>query len=380
MDGSSGRLRTTPILRDVRHVATGGLIGTLALTVALAALLQAAPAASAAPQVQVSGGTLSITSTGDEAVSALIARYTPTVDLSGPPPGYSTPSAWFAYGPRFLWHGTAAVPGAGCGSGPGSAHVVCPGVVGMDIALGGGDDYLDIASSYAPVRVRGGAGDDGLRLHTFEADATLDGGPGNDSLRLDSPGTVHGGPGDDYISLKGPGAVADCGPGDDVVVDDLHYLSGPATVDQATCGPVLRPVPPNGLPTPPLPGEFRGIPLIKPRNGRVKLQAFRPSEAGRGTVQLKQARAVTKDGYPRPGTKWTACSTRRRFHMRAGRVLRTTLKLVPRVARHANRLRPPQSRFSRKSMIPCSLHVSGVDDDGERFQRTDFSLVLIHPK
>jgi len=31
-------------------------------------------------------------------------------------------------------------------------------------------------------------------------------------------------------------------------------------------------------------------------------------------------------------------------------------------------------------MIPCSLHVSGVDDDGERFHRTDFSLVLIHPK
>jgi hypothetical protein len=360
------------------------LIATLALTMALTALLQAAPAASAAPQVQVAGGTLSITSTGDEAVSALIARYTATVDVLGPPPGFSTPSSWFSYGPQFLWHGTAAVAGAGCGSGPagaaGSAHVVCPGVGGMDIALGGGDDYLDIASSLAPVRISGGAGDDGFRLTIFQAAGTLDGGPGNDSLRLDSPGTVHGGPGDDYISLYGREAVADCGPGDDVVVNDLWYVSGLATVDQATCGPVLRPVPPNGLPTPPLPGEFRAIAAIKPRDGRVKLTAFRPSEAGRGTVQLKQARAVTELGYPRPGTKWTACSKRRRFRMRAGRVVRTTLKLVPRVARRVTRLRPPHGRFSRKSMIPCSLHISGVDDDGERFHRTDFSLVLIHPK
>jgi hypothetical protein len=393
MDGSSGRLRTTPSLRDLRHLATGGCIGTLGLTMALTALmpLATAPAAIAAPQVQVSGGTLSINSTADEPVSALMSSDapiaglgTPVADVFGPPPGATTASTWFAYGPRFLWHGTAPGPGAGCRSEPvgpgGQVHVACPDAVfQIDTTLGGGDDYLSVTSS-SPMRVSGGEGDDGLRLDANGVAATLDGGPGKDSLRLEGRGVVHGGAGDDYISLHGPGAVADCGSGDDTVVDDLHYLSGPATVDEATCGPVLRPVPPHGLPTPPQPGEFRAVAAIKPRDGRVKLNAFRPSEAGRGTIQLKQARAVTDLGYPRPGTKWTSCSERRRFRMRAGRVLRTTLKLVPRVARRVPRLRPPRGRFSRKSMIPCSLHISGVDDDGERFHRTDFSLVLIKSK
>ena len=386
MDGSDRRLNRTRSLRDVRRLAGAGLVGALALSIApLAALpLVSAPVAQAAPQVQVSGGVLSIDATDDTAVSGLIARYTPVADVFGPPPGLSTPSAWFAYGPRFLWHGTAASEGAGCGSQPagaaGGVHVACQNVLGMDIALGGEDDYLDIASSQAPVRVNGGPGDDGLRLHNFEADAALDGGPGNDSLRLDSPGSVHGGPGDDYIVVEGSGVVADCGPGDDVVVDDVYYLSGPATIDEATCGPVLRPVPPHGLPTPPLPGEFRAIAAIKPRDGRVKLQLFRPSEAGRGTIVLKRARSVTDMGYPRPDTRWTACSERRRFRMRAGRVLRSTLTLVPRVSQRVTRLRPSRGRFSLKSMIPCSLHISGVDDDGERFHRDDFSLVLINPR
>jgi hypothetical protein len=40
----------------------------------------------------------------------------------------------------------------------------------------------------------------------------------------------------------------------------------------------------------------------------------------------------------------------------------------PRVARRVASLRRPRSPFfSRKAMIPCSLHVSGVDDDGEHF-------------
>ncbi len=393
MDGSGGRLRTTPSLRDFRHLGVPGLVSALALIMALPAVfsLVTAPVALAAPQVQVSGGTLSIDAPDDAAVSALMSSDSfvggsnPHADVFGPPPGFSTPSTWFAYGPRLLWHGMAPVAGAGCQSQPdqagGGAYVACPDVLRVDIALGGGDDYLAIQSSFAPVRVSGGAGDDGLKLSTFKVDGTLDGGPGNDSLRLESPGTVHGGPGDDYISLaSGPGAVADCGPGDDVVVDDEYYLTGPATVDEETCGPVLRPVPPDGLPTPPMPGEHRLAADVKPRNGRVKLKAFRPSEAGRGTLQLKQARSATSKGFPRPGTRWAACSERRRFRMRAGRVVRTTLTLVPRVARRVNRLRPPRGRFSRKSMIPCSLHISGVDDDGERFHRDDFSLVLVNPK
>jgi hypothetical protein len=129
-----------------------------------------------------------------------------------------------------------------------------------------------------------------------------------------------------------------------------------------------------------MPGEFRGVAAAKPRDGRVTLTAFRPSEAGHGTIQLKQARSATRLGFPSPGTKWAACSKRRRFHMRAGRVLCTTLTLVPSIARRVTRLRPPGKRFSRKSMIPCSLHITGVDDDGERFHRDDFSLVLIKRK
>ena len=77
MDGSSGRLRTTPRLRDFRHLGAACFVGALALTMALTALLLSlvtAPVALAAPQVQVSGGTLSITSTDDQPVSALIVQ------------------------------------------------------------------------------------------------------------------------------------------------------------------------------------------------------------------------------------------------------------------------------------------------------------------
>jgi hypothetical protein len=384
MDGSSCRLRTTPSLRDFRHLARACASALILAPLAVFSLVTS-PVALADPQVQVSGETLSIAASDDAGLSALMSTdtFTGVTDVFGPPPGQSAAFPWFAYGPRFLWHGIAPVPGTGCQTrtdADGAAYVTCPGVRRVDVALAGGDDFLSVSSSGAPVRVSGGEGDDGLRLSTFKAEGTLDGGPGSDSLRLESPGTVHGGPGDDYISLEHPGAVADCGPGDDVVADDLHYLSGLATVDEATCGPVLRPMPPDGLPTPPQPGEFRAVARIKPRDGRVKLKTFRPSEAGRGTIQLKSARAVTDLGYPRAGTKWTACSERRRFRMRAGRILRTTLTLVPRLARRVTRLRPPGGRFSRKSMIPCSLHISGIDDDGERFHRKDFSLVLINRK
>jgi hypothetical protein len=259
----------------------------------------------------------------------------------------------------------------------------------MDVALGPQDDFLSIVSSLAPVRVSGGGGDDGLSLASqgATADATLDGGPGDDSLRMEAAGTVHGGPGDDYISVentsrRGPGAVVDCGPGDDVVVDDYPYLrTDPPTIDGATCGPVLRPVGRGELAPPPGPDELRFALAAVPRGGRVKLKAFRPSEAGRGTMVLRRARSVRRDGFPKAGTRWTACSERQRFRMHARRVVRTTLTLVPGVVRRVGRLRPPHSPFfSRKSMIACSLHVSGVDDDGERFHRDDFSLVLVNPK
>ena len=248
---------------------------------------------------------------------------------------------------------------------------------------------MSIVSSFAPVRVSGGAGDDGLVIASTgdTAGATLDGGPGNDSLRVEGAGTIQGGPGDDYISventsLRGAGAVVDCGPGDDVVVDDYFYLrTDPPTIDQATCGPVLRPVTKGGLRPPPGPDELLFPLAAEPRGGRVELKAFRPSEAGRGTIVLERARSVTRAGFPKPGTRWTACSEPRRFRMRRGRVMRTTLTLVPRVARRVAKLRPPRSPFfSSKAMIPCSLHVSGVDDDGEHFHRDELSLLLVNPK
>jgi hypothetical protein len=137
----------------------------------------------------------------------------------------------------------------------------------------------------------------------------------------------------------------------------------------------------GGLRPPPGPDELLFPLTAGPRGGRVKLKAFRPSEAGRGTIVLKRARSVTREGFPKPGTRWTACSEPRRFRMRRGQVMRTTLTLVPRVARRAAKLRPPRRPFfSSKAMIPCSLHVSGVDDDGEHFHRDDFSLLLVNPK
>ena len=361
---------------------------------AVAALsLAISPDAQGAPEVRVSDGTLSIQGTDDTRLSAVISSSSSEALVYGPPPGQRTLTREFAYGPRFVWAGVAPVPGAGCGPQPadaeGPARIICSGIVRTDIALGRADDYLSIVSSSAPVRVSGGAGDDGLVIASSgeSAGATLDGGPGNDSLRAEGAGTIQGGPGDDYISVentssKGAGAVVACGPGDDVVIDDYFYLDTEhPTIDQATCGPVLRPVTKGGLRPPPGPDELLFPLPALPRGGRVELKGFRPSEAGRGTLVLKRARSVTREGFPKAGTRWTACSEPRRFRMRQGRVVRTTLTLVPRVARRVAKLRRPRSPFfSRKAMIPCSLHVSGVDDDGERFHRDDLSLVLVNSK
>ena len=352
--------------------------------------LAISPDAQGAPEVRVSEGTLSIEGIDDTGLSAVITG----AWVFGPPPGQRTLSRAFAYGPRFIWGGAAPVPGAGCRPQPadseGPARVICSDVLRTDIALGRADDYLSVVSSSAPVRVNGGAGDDGLVIASSAetAGATLDGGPGNDSLRVEGAGTAQGGPGDDYISVentssRGAGAVVDCGPGDDVVLDDYFYLDTEhPTIDQATCGPVLRPVTKGGLRPPPGPDELLFPLAAAPRGGRVKLKAFRPSEAGQGTAVLKRARSVTREGFPKAGTRWTACSEPRRFRMREGRVMRTALTLVPSVARRAAKLRSPRRSpfFSRKSMIPCSLHVSGVDHDGERFHRNDLSLVLVNPK
>lgn len=164
MDGSSSRLRTTPSLRDFRRL-TRAFAPALIMALPAVFSLVTSPVALAAPQVQVSGGTLSIDTPADAAVSALMSSdafvggSNPHADVFGPPPGESTPSTAFAYGPRFLWHGTAPVAGAGCQSQPaagGATQLSCPDVLAVDIALGGGDDYLSVTSSFAPVRVSGG--------------------------------------------------------------------------------------------------------------------------------------------------------------------------------------------------------------------------------
>jgi hypothetical protein len=218
-----------------------------------------------------------------------------------------------------------------------------------------------------------------------ERTPVLDGGPGDDSLGMEldrsGAGTVRGGPGDDYVAVDGPITV-DCGPGDDDVIDDYWYLhrDAPAIVDTATCGPVLRPVtravsahPPAG------PDELSFPGFFKPHNGRVTLTAFRPSESGRGTIQLRRARSVNRLGFPLAGTRWAACSERRRFRMRAERDVRIRLPLLPRVARRVASLKRPRGPFYRPAaMLPCSLHIRGVDDDGERFRRNDLSILLVN--
>jgi hypothetical protein len=350
--------------------------------IALAMSLLAPAVAVAAPRVQVSGGTLAIDGTDATGVSAQIAFG----EVFGPPAGQGTAVRTFAYGPRFIWRGVAPVAGAGCEPRPadaqGPARILCPTFDRMDIALGRADDYLGIATD-VPTHVSGGAGEDALTLFGG-VDRELDGGPGADSLRMaldrGDDGTVRGGPGDDYISVEGA-ATVDCGPGDDDVVDDLwrYHRDDPPRIDEANCAPVLRALeisPPPGV------DEFH-LPLgYVPRGGRVSMRVFRPSESGRGTIQLRRARSVTRGGYPAPGTKWSPCGERRRFRMRAGRDVRTSLRLVPRIARRVAALKPPPHRFrySPARMIACSFHISGVDDDGERFHRQDFSLLLVNPK
>jgi hypothetical protein len=218
----------------------------------------------------------------------------------------------------------------------------------------------------------------------LERDPVLAGGPGDDSLSMIGAGTVRGGPGDDYINVEALRPITvDCGPGDDDVVDDYWYLHRdyPPIVDAATCGPVLRPVLEGGARPPSGPDELSFPVFLKPHNGRVSLIAFRPSESGRGTMQLRRARSVTRLGFPLAGTKWAACSERRRFRMRAGRVVHTTLPLLARVRRRVAALKKPKRRagfYQRAAMLPCSLHIRGVDDDGERFRRNDLSIVLVN--
>ena len=352
-----------------------------ALAACVLLLSPVAGVAHAASQARVTAGTLSIDGTENAALSGFVVQYTDRADLFGPPLGRFTADPLFAYGPRYLWRGASPTPGAGCGGEPATAfapsRISCSGVTRIDVALGRADDYFNVTASEVPVQLTGGAGDDGLRLSPFQAEGILDGGPGDDSLRLERTGTVRGGSGDDFIALRGRGLRAECGPGNDNVDDDQYYVYGLATIDEATCGPALRPV---DAPPPSEPDEASFPQAARQHDGRVTLRAFRPNEGGRGTIRLMRPRSVTSRGFPNPDTKWAACSERRRFRMRTGRAVRTTLPLVPRVARQLKRLKRPGRRFSSDALIPCSLHISGVDDDGERFHRNTFTIVLFNPK
>ena len=80
----------------------------------------------------------------------------------------------------------------------------------------------------------------------------------------------------------------------DDVVADVTISAAQATVDRATCGPVLRLVSPDAFPPRPRPARrFRAVARIKPRNGRVELRRSGPSRGGPRTIPARSARAVS---------------------------------------------------------------------------------------
>jgi hypothetical protein len=117
------------------------------LPVAVALSLLTPSIALGAPEVRVTGGTLSIDGTDATGVSARVAGSQVLSRVFGPPAGQGTLVQWFAYGPRFVWRGAAPVPGAGCRTNTDDSEggVVCADVARIDIALGRADDYVGAA-------------------------------------------------------------------------------------------------------------------------------------------------------------------------------------------------------------------------------------------
>jgi len=309
--------------------------------------------------------------------------------------GMSGDFAFVLMGNDGAWSGLAPTAGDGCEVHPQrhlngqvvGPHAMCPGVRRVDVALGAGDDLVAAHAIDAinvqptgpitipvPVRLDGRAGQDGLSYAGVEP-ATLIGGEGDDGLMLAGPGSMSGGPGDDLINLDydhGDPVTVDCGPGNDTI-RAFHYkeYAKPA-IDRKSCPPVLQAI--GAVPNPP-PGEaLAGLPVARiGRDGHLRLNVFRPTEAAHGTVRLMAARQTTPQGLPRLGTRYRSCSTAAaRFRVRARQAVRVDVAIPLSIRRRAG--------VDRHHSVPCTFRVKGVDKQGERFHQDDFTIRVYRSK
>jgi Ca2+-binding RTX toxin-like protein len=133
-----------------------------------------------------------------------------------------------ATGVRFSDAGTTVVAGAGCVQD--GADALCDADLSSGtfvIALGDGNDHLDVGHALFTTIVSGGTGDD--QIIGSLSENRLDGGSGNDVLRGgELPDTIIGGEGNDQIVGGPDGDILVGGPGDDDVRGGLGWdsLSG----------------------------------------------------------------------------------------------------------------------------------------------------------
>jgi Ca2+-binding RTX toxin-like protein len=130
--------------------------------------------------------------------------------------------------------GAPLTPGAGCAAAGGGA-VRCPvadaEILALTVALGDGDDGLEI-SGFGTVVVDAGAGADVVQS---AAGGEIDGGEGDDVLSVGVRGLLRGGPGADKLTGSPHGDVLDGGPGTDAMdagegIDTLSYAGRPDAV------------------------------------------------------------------------------------------------------------------------------------------------------
>jgi len=253
LDGALARREQTRSRQDLaarprrtQRLLARGLVGTLALTLALAA-----PAV--ADTTVAVDGSMNLTVTGNDDPSTV------TITESG--------------ANAFTVTDPAADLTAGASCTGGGATVSCTGVTGVILAHGnGGDDTITVAATTArrsllsgeagadkltggagdddlrgdagPDEMRGGAGRDDLLDCSPDAEALL-GEAGDDILRTCSgPKQLSGGPGDDFLSANvGPGQVEMIGgDGEDEAILFAQSMSGWVDVsvsldDQPNDGP-----------------------------------------------------------------------------------------------------------------------------------------------
>jgi len=259
------------------------------------------------------------------------------------------------------WPGILPSPGAGCAQPDRSGDFGCAGVSRIDVSGGDEPDLLQVESGAGlPVRLAGNGGRDAL-LASGAGEAEIDGGPGDDSLAIDR-GSVRGGPGDDAIEIRftearrgrrpvfAPTRI-DCGPGRDVLIYGTHNgQRPPATVDAASCPPVITPL---RRYQPSFPGDYRQVRL--PASRRLRMKILQTPEALHGVIDAKH-------GAP-------ACTRAKRFRVAAGKTLRVTLRLTA--------VAVARSRSRRMSGSYCPLRLRASDPQGDRVE--EFLSFYIRP-